>query len=231
MMTSLRRIPKACVFDAYGTLFDVHSAAAAHRSLLGNKADAVSACWRLKQLEYTWLRSLMGQYVDFWRITRDGLDYALEQERISQNGIAETLMSAYLSLACFPEVPATLQALNTAGQCCAILSNGSPHMLAAAVQNSGICDQLQAVLSVDGIGIYKPDPQVYSLACDALGLKAGDILFMSSNAWDVCGAASFGFQAVHVNRFGQPPERLPGTPVAQLVTLEGLPALLSTVTG
>jgi len=225
-MTSLQRVPKACVFDAYGTLFDVHSAAAAHRSLLGEKADAVSACWRLKQLQYTWLRSLMGHYVDFWQITRDGLDFALEQEQVDGDGIADTLMSAYLSLACFSEVPAALRALNTAGQRCAILSNGSPTMLAAAVQNSGIDDQLQAVLSVDGIGIYKPDPRVYALACEALQLQPEEILFMSSNTWDVCGAASFGFQAVHVNRFGQPAERLPGTPAAALTTLEGLPALL-----
>ncbi len=225
-MKRLQRVPKACVFDAYGTLFDVHSAAAAHRSLLGEKADAISACWRLKQLQYTWLRSLMGHYVDFWQITRDGLDFALEQEQVDGDGIADTLMSAYLSLACFSEVPAALRALNTAGQQCAILSNGSPTMLAAAVQNSGIDDQLQAVLSVDGIGIYKPDPRVYALACQALHLQPAEILFMSSNTWDVCGAASFGFQAVHVNRFGQPPERLPGSPVTQLMTLEGLPALL-----
>ncbi len=228
---SLQRIPKACVFDAYGTLFDVHSAAAEHRGLLGERADAVSACWRLKQLEYTWLRSLMGHYVDFWQITRDGLDYALEQEQISAEGVAETLMSAYLSLACFAEVPATLQALNAQGQQCAILSNGSPDMLATAVQNSGIRDLLQAVLSVDGIGVYKPDKRVYDLACQALDLQPEEILFMSSNAWDVAGAASFGFQAVHVNRFGQPPERLPGNPVAQLTTLEELPALLRSAIG
>ncbi|HED14783.1 MAG TPA: haloacid dehalogenase type II [Gammaproteobacteria bacterium] len=228
---SLQRIPKACVFDAYGTLFDVHSAVAAHRSLLGDKADAVSNCWRLKQLQYTWLRSLMGQYVDFWQVTRDGLDFALEQEQIEGDDIAETLMSAYLSLACFAEVPATLRALNADGQPCAILSNGSPTMLAAAVKNSDIHDQLQAVLSVDGIGIYKPDPRVYRLACTALNLAAQEILFMSSNAWDVCGAAHFGFQVVHINRFGQPAERLPGNPVAQLTTLEGLPALLRSVAG
>jgi len=230
-MTNLQRVPKACVFDAYGTLFDVHSAAAAHRSLLGEKADVVSACWRQKQLQYTWLRSLMGCYVDFWQITREGLDFALEQEQISDDTLAETLMSAYLHLACFPEVPVTLQAIHSAGLPCAILSNGSPAMLDAAVQNSGIDEQLQAVLSVDEIGIYKPDPRVYELACQSLKLRPNEILFLSSNAWDVCGAAHFGFQVVHVNRFGQPAERLPGSPVAVLSTLEGLPELLHTVAG
>ncbi|MFQ5783466.1 MAG: haloacid dehalogenase type II [Alphaproteobacteria bacterium] len=216
----------ACVFDAYGTLFDVHSAAARCRNDLGDKADAVSQTWRDKQLQYTWLRSLMGHYVDFWRVTGDALDFALETHNVADPGLRQRLMDCYLALAAYPEVKEVLERLKQDGLKCAILSNGAPEMLAAAVRNSGIDDLLDAVISVDEIGIYKPDPRVYKRAVDRLDVAAGRIAFQSSNAWDANGAAAFGFHVAWVNRFGQRPERLPGDADAELSTLDELPALL-----
>ncbi len=216
----------ACVFDAYGTLFDVHSAAARERAALGERAEAVSETWRLKQLQYTWLRTLMGHHVDFWRITGDALDYALESHGIDDPGLRERLMDCYLSLDAYPEVAGVLGRLKDAGIRCAILSNGSPDMLAAAVRNAKIADRLDAVLSVEEIGVYKPDPRVYRLAVDRLGVEAGRIAFQSSNAWDANGAAAFGFRVAWINRFGQRPERLPGEIAAEIATLDELPGLL-----
>lgn len=222
---------KACVFDAYGTLFDVNSAVAAHRDQLGPPADAVSTTWRSKQLEYTWLRSLMGRHADFWEVTEEALAFALERHGIdsapsAQPGLRAALMQAYLQLSPYPEVTTTLQALEQRGVRLAILSNGTPAMLEAAVANAGLAARFEAVLSVEAVGVYKPDRRVYQLAVEQLGLPREQILFLSSNAWDVAGAASFGFRVVWVNRFGQPRERLPGEPVAQLADLDGLPALL-----
>ena len=219
---------KACVFDAYGTLFDVHSAIAGERAALGEAADVVSATWRDKQLQYTWLRSLMGAYADFWSVTRDALDYAFAKHGIENPALAEALMQAYLKLAPYAEVPATLRALKADGRKLAILSNGSPDMLAAAVANAGLENVFDAVLSVAELGVFKPSARVYQLGCDRLGVAAGEVCFLSSNAWDVCGAANFGFQVTWVNRFGQPAERLPGTPKATIRTLDELPALLAT---
>ena len=203
---------KACVFDAYGTLFDVHSAVGRLRPRLGGAADKVSALWRQKQLEYTWLRSLMQDYTDFWQITAGGLDYALEANGIDDPELARDLLNAYLSLSCYPEVPAMLKALNDQSIACGILSNGEPKMLASAVKNAGLDEAFAHVLSVDELGIFKPDPRVYQLACDRFDVPPEAICFMSSNAWDVAGAAHFGFQVCWVNRFGQPRERLSGTP-------------------
>ncbi len=216
----------ACVFDAYGTLFDVHSAAARCRGDLGAKADAVSQTWRTKQLEYTWLRSLMGRHVDFWQVTGDALDYALDAHDIDEPALRGRLMECYLELDVYPEVKDVLGRLKGAGVKCAILSNGAPNMLAAAVRNSAIDDLLDAVLSVEEVGIFKPHPSVYQLAVDRLDVAAGRVAFQSSNAWDAVGAAAFGFRVVWVNRFGQRPERLPATADAELTTLAGLPALL-----
>ena len=216
----------ACVFDAYGTLFDVHSAAARCRTDLGPKADAVSETWRTKQLQYTWLRSLMGRHVDFWRVTGDALDYALDTHDIADGALRERLMGCYRALDAYPEVAETLERLRAAGLKRAILSNGSPDMLAAAVAASGIEGLLDAVLSVEAVGIYKPHPSVYRFAVEALGVPAEAIAFLSSNAWDASGAAAFGFRVAWVNRFGQRPERLPGTPAAEIATLADLPGLL-----
>ncbi len=216
----------ACVFDAYGTLFDVHSAAARCRGDLGDKADAVSQTWRTKQLEYTWLRSLMGEHVNFWRITGDGLDYALETHGIDDASLRKRLMDCYLELDAYPEVKEVLGRLRAGGLKTAILSNGAPDMLAAAVNNAGIADDLDAVISVETAGIFKPHRSVYQLAVDALDIAPGRISFQSSNAWDANGAAHFGFNVAWVNRFGQRPERLPGEIGAELKTLSELPALL-----
>ncbi len=216
----------ACVFDAYGTLFDVHSAAAKCRDDLGDKADALSATWRQKQLEYTWLRTLMAAHTDFWQITGDALDYAMAATGLDDAALREKLMSLYLGLDAYPEVPGVLAALKDAGMKTAILSNGSPMMLDAAVQSAGIADLLDAVLSVEDVGVFKVSARVYQLAVDRLGLRPDQICFMSSNAWDAAGAAHFGFQVAWVNRFGQPRERLPGEPKVEISSLEPLPGLL-----
>lgn len=220
-MTDFKHI-KACVFDAYGTLFDVHSAVGRHKARIGNAADAVSAMWRTKQLEYTWLRSLMGRHADFWRITQDALDYAMDAHDIDDPSLRDNLMNAYLSLDAYPEVPDVLRRLKDAGFQTAILSNGAPEMLEAGARSAGIEDLLDANLSVEEIGIYKPDPRVYQLAVDKLGVAAGEISFQSSNAWDAVGAATFGFQVAWVNRFGQRRERLTADPQAEIGDLDQL---------
>ena len=216
----------ACVFDAYGTLFDVHSAAAHCRGDLGDKADAVSQTWRSKQLEYSWLRSLMGRHADFWRVTGDALDYALDAHGIDDAALRKRLMDCYLELDAYPDVGDVLDHLKGAGVKCAILSNGSPDMLDAAVRNAGIGARLDAVLSVEEVGVFKPHPSVYQLAVDRLGVAAERVAFQSSNAFDATGAAVFGFRVVWINRFGQRPERLPGVADAELATLTELPPLL-----
>ena len=213
---------RACVFDAYGTLFDVHSAVGRHRARLGEKADRVSEVWRDKQLQYTWLRSLMGRYAPFWRVTGDALDFALESAGVGDQALRDDLMNAYLSLTAYPEVRGVLEALRERGQVTAILSNGSPEMLDAAVSGAGLDDLLDAVLSVDGLGVYKPHPSVYRLAVTQLKVGAKQVSFQSSNAWDVAGAAAFGFKVAWVNRFGQIRERLPDGPDAELRDLNGL---------
>ncbi len=216
----------ACVFDAYGTLFDVHSAAAKCRDDLGDKADALSALWRQKQLEYTWLRSLMPAHADFWQVTGDALDYAMAATGLEGSALREKLMALYLALDAYAEVPDVLATLRAAGMKTAILSNGSPMMLDAAVVSAGIKDLFDAVLSIEDVGIFKVSPKTYQLAVDRFALAPGQICFMSSNAWDAAGAANFGFQVAWVNRFGQPRERLPGEPKAEITSLEPLPGLV-----
>ena len=216
---------QACVFDAYGTLFDVHSAVARLRDQVGGQADALSQLWRTKQLEYTWLRALMGRHADFWQVTGDALDYALVRTSVDR-AMREPLMQAYLALDAYPEVPDVLRRLREAGRKTAILSNGEPKMLEAGAQSAGIDSLLDAILSVEEVGIFKPHPKVYQLAVDRLGVAADRIAFQSSNAWDVSGAGAFGLRAVWINRLGAPPERLPGAAEHQLQDLSGLPALL-----
>ncbi|HEX9722793.1 MAG TPA: haloacid dehalogenase type II [Vicinamibacteria bacterium] len=218
---------EACVFDAYGTLFDVRSAVGRLRDRVGKRAGELSGIWRAKQLEYTWLRSLMGTHADFWQITQDALDYAMESCRIVDVSLREALVNAYLDLDCYPEVPAALTAIKKRGLRTAILSNGSPEMLSAAVEAAGLADSLDGWYSVEEVGIFKPHPRVYQLACDQLRLDRHQISFQSSNAWDVAGAAHFGLKTVWVNRFGQEPERIPGKPDAEIENLEELLALLA----
>jgi len=217
---------KACVFDAYGTLFDVHSAVGKYRERLGDVADQVSITWRTKQLEYTWLRSLMQKHADFWQVTQDALDYALDVANIKDNALRDELIEAYLHLECYPEVPATLKELKNYDRQIAILSNGSPKMLEAAVESCGLGAWIDKILSVEMVGVYKPDPRVYQLAVDRLGVKANEIVFQSSNSWDAIGATSFGLKVAWINRFAQRRERLPFQPDKELKTLSELPALL-----
>jgi 2-haloacid dehalogenase len=217
---------KACVFDAYGTLFDVHSAVGKHRHRLGDLADQVSVLWRTKQLEYTWLRSLMGQHADFWQVTRDALDFAFDMHDINDPDLHQALVEAYLELDCYPEVPQALSSLKSRGFRLAILSNGTPIMLEAAVKNTGIGHLIEKNFSVEAVGIFKPDPRVYRMAVDGLSLNPEQIVFQSSNAWDASGASAFGFKVAWVNRFGQSEERLPGRPDLEIQTLIELPDLL-----
>jgi len=217
---------KACVFDAYGTLFDVHSAVGKHRHRLGDSADPVSILWRTKQLEYTWLRSLMGHHADFWQVTGDALDFAFDMHHIENPDLRRDLMDAYLTLDCYPEVPEALATLKKRGLRLAILSNGTPAMLEAAFKNSGIEELIEKNFSVEEVGIFKPDPRVYRIAVDGLTVKPEQIVFQSSNAWDAAGASAFGFKVAWVNRFGQSEERLPGRPDAEIDDLMKLADLL-----
>jgi len=217
---------RACVFDAYGTLFDVAAAARTCSAELGEKSSALSSLWREKQLQYTWLRALQGRHADFWQVTGEALDFALETLRLSGSGLRDRLLSLYLTLDVFPEVRDTLARLKQAGMRTAILSNGSPHMLQAAVEGAQITHLLDAVLSVEEVGVYKPHPKVYQLAVERLGLEAGAIAFQSSNAWDAWAASAFGMRVVWCNRYDQRPEKLPGGPDREIRSLAELPALL-----
>jgi len=218
---------QACVFDAYGTLFDFASAARGCRDVLGDAIEKLTALWRDKQLQYTWLRAVQGRHADFWQVTGDALDFALETLAIEKSGLRDRLMNLYLTLEPFPEVPEVLRRLKTAGLRTAILSNGSPMMLDAAVRESGLSTLLDAVLSVESVGVYKPHPKVYQLAVDRLGIPAAAIAFQSSNAWDAYAASAFGMRVVWCNRYGQRPERLPGKPDRMLRSLAELPALVA----
>jgi len=216
----------ACVFDAYGTLFDFGSAAKGCRDVLGDGIDRLTALWRDKQLQYTWLRALQGRHADFWQVTGDALDFALQTLALEKPGLRDRLMNLYLTLDAFPEVPDVLTRLKQARLRTAILSNGSPEMLDAAVKAAGLEPLLDAVLSVEEVGVYKPHPKVYQLAVDRLEMPAAAITFQSSNAWDAYAASAFGMQVVWCNRYGQRPERLPGAPDRMVKSLAELPALV-----
>ena len=216
----------ACLFDAYGTLFDVHSAIAQEAGALGDKADPVSQLWRRKQLEYTWLRSLMRAHADFYQVTADALDHSLAVHGIDDRELRERLLELYLTLAPYPEVPDTLDRIRAKGIGTGILSNGEPRMLTAATDSANLRARLDEVISVEPVGVYKPDPQVYELGVERMGVGADRIAFVSANAWDACGAAHFGFQVIWLNRSGAMPEQLPGTPKATATTLDQVADLL-----
>jgi 2-haloacid dehalogenase len=216
----------ACVFDAYGTIFDFASAAARCSDVLGDKAAAVTTLWRDKQLQYTWLRSLQGRHADFWQVTGDALDFTLETLGLADAGVRDRLMGLYRALDCFPEVPDVLRRLKDAGFVTAILSNGSPSMLADVVAAAKLDGLLDHVWSVEAVGVFKTHPRVYQLAVDRLGVAAGAISFQSSNAWDAHAASAFGMRVVWCNRYGQRRERLPGAPDREVRSLAALPALL-----
>lgn len=222
---------RACVFDAYGTLFDFNSAVMRCRDDIGESAERLSEIWRTKQLQYTWLRSLMGKHADFWQVTGDALDYSLAAVGIDNPALRDKLMALYRELDTFPEVTTVLDQLKSAGMRTAILSNGAPDMLNAAVEAAGLTGLLDAALSVEDVGVFKPDPRVYQLAVDKLGVEASDICFMSSNAWDAVGAATFGFRVAWVNRYKQPAERLTADADAELDSLSPLPELLGLTGG
>lgn len=216
---------RACVFDAYGTLFDVNSAAAQLKSELGDQWQSLADVWRTKQLQYTWLRSLTGRHIDFWHVTGDALDFALASVKLGA-ALRERLMELYLRLDAYPEVESTLTRLKAGGLRCAILSNGSPEMLEAAVTSAAIQNLLELVLSIEEVGIYKPHPSVYRLAVDRLGVAPHEICFVSSNAWDAYSAKAFGLRVIWCNRFRQPPEYIPETPDGQIGTLADLPDIV-----
>ena len=216
---------KALVFDAYGTLFDVHSVIAECEALFPGKGASLSQLWRGKQLEYTWLRSLMGRYADFSAVTAAALTTACNTLDLElSEAAARRLMDAYLELKAFPDVTDTLARLH--GRKLAVLSNGSPAMLNAVVRHTGLDQVLDTVLSVDALRIFKPHPSVYAYAAERLQAPAGAIGFVSSNFWDVAGATSFGFHTFWINRAGATPDALGYQPAAVLTKLSDLPDLL-----
>ena len=197
--------------------------------MLGDSFDELTTLWREKQLQYTWLRAAQGRHADFWQVTGDALDFSLETLMLDQQGLRDRLMELYLTLDTFPEVQGVLKDLKAAGLKTAILSNGTPAMLDSAVKNARIDSLLDAVLSVEEVGVYKPDPRVYQLAVDQLGIPASQISFQSSNAWDAYAASSFGMKVVWCNRYRQRKERLPGNPDQEIETLAELPKIVGAV--
>lgn len=226
-MTKNAGLPvRACVFDAYGTLFDFASATSRSQRLPREVAGTLANLWRDKQLQYTWLRGLQGRHASFWQVTGDALDFSLATLSIADPDVRSELMSLYRSLDAFPDAVDALRQLKASGYRTAILSNGSPDMLADAVASARIGGLVDDVLSVDEVGVFKPHPKVYQLACDRLQLPASAISFQSSNAWDAYAASAFGMRVVWCNRYGHRPERLPGSPDREISSLAELPNLL-----
>lgn len=218
---------RAAVFDAYGTLLDVHAAAGRHAARLGERAGAVSALWRARQLEYSWILSQAGAYEDFWMLTGRALDHALAVHGIADAGLRADLLSAYRRLDAYPDAVPALQALRGKGIATAILSNGEPGMLGDAVAASGLVPLLDAVLSVEPLRRYKPHPAVYALATERFRCQPHEIAFISANAWDAFGAARFGFRVHWLNRGGQPVEYWLDALATILPDLAALPACLA----
>ena len=220
-----------CIFDAYGTLFDVSAAARELAKRPGREEFAahwpqIARDWRLKQLQYTWLRAITGEHTDFWSVTQDGLDWALEAAGLAGDPVLrEDLLALYWELAAYPEVPRMLATLKARGFTTGILSNGSPDMLAGAVDSAGLDLYLDHVLSVEQVGIFKPARAVYDLVGQACGTAPAEVLFVSSNGWDVAGASGYGFTTVWVNRAGEPVDRMPHRPAHVLTDLTAIPDL------
>jgi 2-haloacid dehalogenase len=221
-----------CIFDAYGTLFDVAAAARQAATEPGREVFArhwpqVSEMWRQKQLQYTWLRAVTGAHTDFWEVTQNGLDWALEANGLQDDApLRERLLQLYWELAAFPEVPAMLHALKRAGLNTAILSNGSPAMLQGAVESAAIADVLDDTLSVESVGIFKPAGVVYDLVTQRFNCKESEVLFVSSNGWDAAAATGHGFETAWVNRANDPVDRLPWVPDHILTDLSSIPSLV-----
>jgi 2-haloacid dehalogenase len=222
---------RAVVFDAYGTLFDVGAAtrrasAAPGRERLAEREAEVSRLWREKQIGYSWWRAVTGDYTGFWQVTQDALDHALAATGLDGDAaLRDALLTLYWELAAYPEVPAVLAALRAADRRTAILSNGSPDMLAAAIEAAGLADTLDHVLSVDEVGTFKPDPRVYAMVEHHLGTPPAEVLFVSANGWDAAAAAGYGFPTAWVNRAGAPRERLPHAPGHEVPDLTPVPGL------
>jgi 2-haloacid dehalogenase len=212
----------AYVFDAYGTLFDVHAAVRRYAGEIGPDGQALSEIWRAKQLEYSWVRTLMGSYVDFWQITEQALDFAFAKVPGADRRLRGALLRAYWQLDCHPEVPAVLRALKAGGARLAILSNGTPSMLQAAVTSAGLDQVFDELFSVDSIRRFKTDPAAYQMVASLWRLAPASVSFQSSNRWDIAGATKFGFRTVWINRAGQPDEYDDLKPTLMLPTLEGL---------
>lgn len=223
---------KAAVFDAYGTLFDVSAAARRLADEPGQEAFAahwsdVARDWRLKQLQYTWIRALAGAHADFWTVTKDGLDWALEAAGIADPDLRERLLALYWELEAYPEVPVMLARLQERDLTAAILSNGAPAMLDAAVESAGLRDMLDAILSVEAVGIFKPAHAVYDLVGETFGTTPAQVLFVSANGWDAAAAAGYGFETAWVNRAGEPVDRLPWRPRHIITDLATVPDLVA----
>jgi 2-haloacid dehalogenase len=218
--------PRACLFDVYGTLLDVHSAVARAGARLGAIAPSFSALWRSKQLEYSWVRSLMGSYRDFWQLTGDALDYALRVHGLSDSELRSELLAAYRQLSAFPEVPAVLAGLRARQVRVVAFSNGPPAMLEESLAGGGLSALVDGCVSVHELGIYKPSPAVYRHALAQLDLTVGEVAFFSSNRWDVAGAAACGWRVYWVNRARLPDEYGPQAGVQEIETMANLPSLL-----
>lgn len=216
---------KAVLFDAYGTLLDI--ASATNRLVetqrypeLSEKAEALTDIWRARQLHYSWLRSLMGEYQSFWQLTQDGLDFAMKATGLEgHDDLRADLLGLYRQIDAYEDGRAILEMMKAHNMPCGILSNGNQHMLDEAVQHAGLMPYLDRLLSVESLQIFKPAPQVYQFGCDAFGVKPDEILFFSSNGWDIGGAAVFGYQTIWVNRAGQPQEILPKAPDHEVANL------------
>ncbi len=221
---------QAAIFDAYGTLLDVHAPMAAEAAALGPQWPQISAEWRRKQLEYAWVRSLTGagQHADFWHCTRDALDWVAVRFGIADAALRHALLEAYRACPAYAEVPAMLRALRAAGLKTAILSNGAPAMLAGATAAAGIDGLLDAIISVEEVGVFKPDPRVYALPGRHFPLAPAHMAFVSANPWDTQAALLHGFAAIRVNRSGDPDEyALRGRVLAEVTSLAELPKLLT----
>ena len=216
-----------CVFDAYGTLFDVNSACRELSKEVGDKWNDLSSLWRLKQVEYTWIRNSMKEYIDFWKITSDALDYAMETLNIKNIKLRDELLSLYLKLEAYPEVKSVLESIKRMGLKTAILSNGNKKMLENAAKNANIKTLLDVILTVDDCKVYKPASEVYDLVENKMGVKKENVLFFSSNAWDMHAASHYGFKTIWINRFESKLEKLPGKPISVVNSLEEVSSYLN----
>ena len=213
---------KVCIFDAYGTLFDVNAACRELSIEVGENWEELATLWRLRQVEYTWLRNSMNEYIDFWKITENALEYAMEVLNIDNEKLKIELLNLYLKLEPYPEVEKILTILKERGFKTGILSNGSDAMLESAVKNAKIENLLDEIISVERCKIYKPSRKVYDLVKDTFKINNNQVAFFSSNAWDMHAAANYGFKTIWVNRFNGKLEKLPGKPEAIVKNLEGI---------